>query len=73
MNRMSRLAKSMLMYDAIQPTEEVIEKIYAVTPEMVNQYAARTLQPESFSLGAHRRQGSPAHGGKRVPKAVGVQ
>ena len=52
MNRMSRLAKSMLMYDAIQPTEEVIEKIYAVTPEMDNQYAARTLQPESFSLGA---------------------
>jgi predicted Zn-dependent peptidase len=52
MNRMTRLAKSMLMYDNIQPPEEVIEKIYAVTPEMVNQYVARTLQPESFSLGA---------------------
>jgi predicted Zn-dependent peptidase len=52
MNRMSRLAKSMLMYDSIQPTEEVIEKIYAVTPEMVNQFAAKTLQPDSFSIGA---------------------
>lgn len=52
MNRMSRLAKSMLMYDAIQSTEEVIEKIYAVTPDMVNDFIIRYLQPESFSLGA---------------------
>lgn len=52
MNRMTRLAKSILMYDSIQLPEEIIEKIYAVSPEAVNQYVAVTLRPENFSLGA---------------------
>lgn len=52
MNRMTRLAKSLLMYDEIQTPEAVIEKVYAVNADMVNQYAARTLKPEAFSLGA---------------------
>jgi len=40
------------MYEEIQTPEAVIEKVYAVSADMVNQYAARTLKPEAFSLGA---------------------
>jgi len=73
MNRMSRLAKSMLMYDDIQPAEEVIEKIYAVTPEMVNHYAARKLAPETFSLGAIGNQEALPAVEKEFQKLWGVQ
>jgi len=52
MNRMTRIAKSLLMYDEIVAPEEVIERIYGVTADMVNDFARQTLKPESFSLAA---------------------
>ncbi len=52
MNRMSRLGKGMLMYDQITSPEEVMEKIYKVDLDQVNQYAAQRLQPEKVSLAA---------------------
>ena len=52
MNRMTRLGKSILMYDQIVPPEEVIEKVYAVKPFMVQEMAQRIFKPELFSLAA---------------------
>ena len=52
MNRMTRLAKSMLMYGHIVTPEEVIEKLYAVKPEMVQELAKGIFKPELFSLAA---------------------
>lgn len=52
MNRMTRLAKSLLMYDDIIAPEEIIAKIYSVNSDMVNQLASRILKAENFSLAA---------------------
>ncbi len=52
MNRMTRIAKSLLMYDEIVAPEEVIERIYGVTADMVNDFARQMLKPESFSMAA---------------------
>ncbi|NMC26851.1 MAG: insulinase family protein [Syntrophomonadaceae bacterium] len=52
MNRMTRLGKSMMMYDRIISPEEVIAKISQVTPEMVQELAARLLRPELFAIAA---------------------
>lgn len=52
MNRMTRLAKSLLMYDEIVAPEEIIEKIYAVNGDMVNSLANQLLKAENFSLAA---------------------
>ncbi|MDD3363957.1 MAG: pitrilysin family protein [Syntrophomonas sp.] len=52
MNRMTRLAKSMLMYGEIVSPEEVIERVYAVKPDMIQEMAGRIFRPELFSLAA---------------------
>lgn len=52
MNRMTRLAKSVLMYDEIVSPETVMERVYAVDAEQVRKYAERILQPEQVSLAA---------------------
>ncbi|MFA7078102.1 MAG: pitrilysin family protein [Syntrophomonas sp.] len=52
MNRMTRLGKSVLMYDHITTPEEIIEKIYAVKPDMVQEMAQRIFKPELFSIAA---------------------
>ena len=52
MNRMSRLGKSMLMYDRIIPIEEVMENVMQVKHHDVNQLAADMLAREKFSMAA---------------------
>ena len=52
MNRMTRLAKSLLMYDEIVAPEDIIAKIYSVDSEMVNKLAGQMLKAENFSLAA---------------------
>ncbi|PKM76370.1 MAG: peptidase M16 [Firmicutes bacterium HGW-Firmicutes-15] len=52
MNRMTRLAKSMLMYGEIVSPEEVIERVYAVKPDMIQEMAHHIFKPELFSLAA---------------------
>ncbi|NLT20393.1 MAG: insulinase family protein [Syntrophomonadaceae bacterium] len=52
MNRMSRLGKSMLMYDRVIPIEEVMEKVMQVKYHEVNQLAAEMLAREKFSMAA---------------------
>lgn len=52
MNRMTRLGKSILMYDKIVPLEEVIGKIMSVEKNMVESLAAELLQPSRISLSA---------------------
>lgn len=52
MNRMTRLAKSLLMYDEIIPPEEIIARIYAVDSDKVNKLAGQLLKAENFSLAA---------------------
>ncbi len=52
MNRMTRLAKSLLMYDEIVDPEEIIAKIYKVDSDMVNHLASQMLKAENFSLAA---------------------
>lgn len=52
MNRMTRLAKSMMMYGEIVSPEEVIERVYAVKPDMIQEMARRIFKPELFSLAA---------------------
>lgn len=52
MNRMSRLGKSVLMYDKVVAPEQVIEKIYKVDGEMVKNYASKLLKSERFSMAA---------------------
>lgn len=52
MNRMSRLGKSVLMYDRVVPVEEVMNRILAVDCQQVNALAAQLLGPEAFSLAA---------------------
>jgi predicted Zn-dependent peptidase len=52
MNRMNRLAKTVLYYDRLVDIDEIISRVYAVTPEMVTEYARRVLDPRRFSLAA---------------------
>ena len=52
MNRMTRLGKSVLMYDEVIEVEEVLKRINAVTPEDINNYAAEILALNCFSLAA---------------------
>ncbi len=52
MNRMTRLAKAMLMYGEIVTPEDVIERVYAVKPDMIQDMAGQIFKPESFSLAA---------------------
>ena len=52
MNRMNRMGKAMLMYDQLVSVEEVMERIMAVKPEQINQFAAETLHTDDFSLAA---------------------
>ena len=52
MNRMNRLGRSILMYGQVIPVDEVLEQIYAVTPEKVNHFAAQVLDLPRFSLAA---------------------
>lgn len=52
MNRMTRLGKSMLMYDEIIPPEEIIAKVYAVEPDQVQQMARNLFKPDLFSIAA---------------------
>lgn len=52
MNRMTRLGKSLLMYDRVVPLEEVMDKIMSVDQAMVGNLAAQLLQPSMVSLAA---------------------
>lgn len=52
MNRMTRLGKSLLMYDKIIPLEEVMDKILSVERDAVENLAAQILQPNLVSLSA---------------------
>ncbi len=52
MNRMSRLGKSVLMYDRIIPIEDVIQEILTVDSGKVQEFAAGILQKPAFSLAA---------------------
>lgn len=50
MNRMTRLGKTILMYDKVIAPEEIIEKVYAVKPPMVQQMARNIFKPDLFSV-----------------------
>ncbi|MEN6462959.1 MAG: pitrilysin family protein [Syntrophomonas sp.] len=52
MNRMNRIAKSVMMYDKIISPEEVIERMYNVEADMVKEFAASLFKPGAFSLAA---------------------
>ncbi len=52
MNRMSRMGKSLLMYDKILPIEKVIDKVLAIDSEMVMEFSSGILKNELFSLAA---------------------
>ncbi|MGI5880707.1 MAG: M16 family metallopeptidase [Syntrophomonadaceae bacterium] len=52
MNRMSRLGKSILMYDRVIPLEEVMENVMQVNHHEVNQLAAEILARKKFSMAA---------------------
>lgn len=50
MTRMNRLGKSQMLYGKVPPLEEVMEKVFAVTPQMVQTYAEETLGRGVYSL-----------------------
>ncbi|MEN6348030.1 MAG: pitrilysin family protein [Syntrophomonas sp.] len=52
MNRMSRLGKSILMYDELKPVEAVIEQVMAVNAGMVKDLSRDLMDKELFSLAA---------------------
>lgn len=52
MNRMTRLGKSLLMYDRIIPLEEVMDNFLRVKEEAVGDLARSLLLPGQFSLAA---------------------
>lgn len=52
MNRMSRLGKSLLMYDRLTTVEEVMDRIMAVDSQQVYQLTQEMLALDSFSLAA---------------------
>lgn len=51
-NRMSRIGKSMLMYNKLQSVEEIVGKVLAVTPQDVNKLAQNVLNNNSLSMAA---------------------
>ncbi|NLV16927.1 MAG: insulinase family protein [Syntrophomonadaceae bacterium] len=50
MTRMNRLGKSELLYGKLVPVEEVINKVYQVTPEMVQDFARDILGQGGFTV-----------------------
>jgi len=52
MNRMTRLGRSVLMYDQVISTEEIIEKVSMVDEKQVQEMANQLFKAESFSLAA---------------------
>ncbi|QGT99223.1 peptidase, M16 family [Candidatus Syntrophocurvum alkaliphilum] len=52
MNRMTRLARSIMIYDEIVSPEKIIDRIYAIDSEQVNQFAQNLFKKELFSLAA---------------------
>jgi predicted Zn-dependent peptidase len=52
MNRMNRLGKSVLMYGKVIPLDQVLDQIYAVTPERINEFTRELLDLSRFSLAA---------------------
>lgn len=52
MNRMNRIAKSLLMYDRIISSEEVISRMYAVNGDMVRNLASALFEAGGLSLAA---------------------
>lgn len=50
MNRMSRIGKSVLMYDQVMPIEDVLEKIFAVDQNMIKNLAQSLWQQQKVSL-----------------------
>lgn len=52
MNRMSRLGKSLLMYERISSPEDIIERIERVSAEDIRNFAGGLLQPGRFSVAA---------------------
>lgn len=48
--RMNRLGKSMLLYGRVPSVDEMIERVFAVTPEMVRTYARETFDTNPFTL-----------------------
>jgi len=52
MNRMSRLAKAVLMYDRVVTVDEVIEKVEKVDRGMVDEYARGLFNSGTLSMAA---------------------
>lgn len=52
MNRMNRLGKSLMMYDRVVTVEEVMERLLAVNPEDIHQFANELFNREQISLAA---------------------
>ncbi len=52
MNRMTRLGKAIMMYGTIMSPEEIINRIYKVTPEMVQAMARDIFNGQHFSVAA---------------------
>ena len=50
MTRMNRLGKSELLYEKVTPVEEVIKKVFAVTPLMVQDYAREILGKHPYTM-----------------------
>jgi len=52
MNRMSRIGKSMMMYDKLISVDEVIKNIFDVDKEMIKNFSSNLLNKQKFSLAA---------------------
>jgi predicted Zn-dependent peptidase len=52
MNRMTRLGKSLLMYNELTSPDKIIENIYAVTPEKVQNLAQNMFKLDLVSMAA---------------------
>ncbi len=52
MNRMTRIGKAIMMYGTIMSPEAIIEKIYQVTPQMVQEMARNVFAGQHFSVAA---------------------
>lgn len=50
MARMNRLGKSELLFGKVTPIDEIIEKVFAVTPQMVQDYAREILGRHPYAL-----------------------
>ena len=49
-NHMSRLGKSVILYNRVIPVEEMVESILQVQPENIHNLARRLYRPENFAL-----------------------